>query len=210
MTFSEKEQSNNQVTKTVVENQSPQNENATAEVVDSLSAVTISGHEQESNTQASSLVVQGTEASQLETVESETGGVLAIGRTELMTDQVGPDQNPKESTVAPVSQIKQNIPMNVDGVEHSKTEENIEAGASQMQSGGTQATEMENIIIGQGMDISALTEGQIAQLWRALQKASRQGPPETSDQPLQDQTGVGSTQPEGEAEGRLWQRKVLP
>ncbi len=210
MTSSEKEQSNNQVTETVGENQSPQNENATAEVVDSLSAVTISGHKQESSTQASSLGVQGTEVSQLGTVESETGDVLAIGHTELLTVQAGPDQNSKESTVSPVSQTEQNIPMNVDGVEHSKTEENIEAEASQMESGSTQATEMENIIIGQGMDTSALTEGQIAQLWRALQKASRQGPPETFDQPIQDQTDIGPTQPEGEAEGRLWQREGFP
>ncbi len=158
MTFSEKAQSNNQVIETVVENQSPQNENPTAEVVDSLSAVTILGHEQESNTQASSLVVQGTEASQLETVESETGGVLAIGCTELLTVQIGPDQNPKESTVSPVSQTEQNIPMNVDGVEQSKAVENIEAGASQMDSGNTQATEMEHIIIGQGRDVSALSQ----------------------------------------------------
>ena len=210
MTSSKTEQHKDPVSKTVVGSESPQSESATAQVVDTLSAVTISGHEQESESQTSSLVVQGTETDKFVTAESESGGVLAIGRTELSTNQVGLEQNLRMSTVLPVSQVEQNVPMNVDGVEHSKVEENIKAEASQMEFGSTQAIKMGNATVVQGMNISALTEGQRAQLLRALQEDRLQGLSETSNQSSHGQHNVGFTQPEGGAEDKLWQRGGFP
>ncbi len=103
MTGSKREQPKNPSPETVVGSQSPQRENAMAEVVDTLSAVTISGHEQETENQSFRLVVQGTEKGQFETVESESGGVLAIGHTEVQqSKQVGSEQHIRMSISSPV------------------------------------------------------------------------------------------------------------
>ncbi len=100
--------------------------------------------------------------------------------------------------------------MNVDRVEHSEAEENIEAEASQMEFGCVQAGETKKATVVQGKNISALTEGQRDQLLRALQEASQQGLPGTSDQPSQGQQEIELTQPEGETEDGLRQRGGFP
>ena len=79
----------------------------------------------------------------------------------------------------------------------------------QMEFGSTQASNSEKGTVVQRMDVLALTEEQRVQLLRALQEASKQSLPGSSDQLLQCQQGVGLTQQDGGSEDRKHQRGGL-